>query len=94
MNEQNKRGWIIDDHDLTVEFYFRSLADMTKLSADPEWLAIQLEEEPYVNRERTVVSLGWVEKYVDGGKVVNFDENGETKYAAYPEVSDIRTAMQ
>jgi len=92
MAKRNNRGWVIDDHDLTVEFYFRSLADLGKLSADPEWQALQAEEEPYIDRRNTVVSLGWVEKYVGDGRVMNFGEDGKSAYPSYEELVDVKTA--
>ena len=65
---------------------------MGKLSADPEWQALQAEEEPYINRQNNVVSLGWVEKFVEGSKVVNFGEDGKSTYPSYEELVDVRTA--
>lgn len=91
MNKNRNRGWVIDDHDVTVEFYFKSLADLAKLSEDLEWQAIQQEEEPYIDRRNTVVSLGWVERYVENGKVVN-QHDGKSTYGSWAELSDTSTA--
>lgn len=45
---------------------------------DPEFQALQAGEEPYVNLVHTVETLGWVEKYVDGGQVVNVKDGRST----------------
>lgn len=79
------------DHDITVEFYFRSLADLEKVRADPDFQALQAGEGPYVNLVHTVASLGWVEKYVDGGKVVNL-KDGKSMYPPWEELMDLSTA--
>ncbi|KAI8959320.1 hypothetical protein F5Y11DRAFT_350664 [Daldinia sp. FL1419] len=50
------------DHDVTVELYFCCFADLDKVCADP-----------YVNMVHTAATLGWVEKHVDVGEVVNID---------------------
>ncbi|KAK7749852.1 hypothetical protein SLS53_000433 [Cytospora paraplurivora] len=78
MNRQNKRGWVIDDHDITIEFYFRTFEELTAVNTDPDFLALQSSEGPYVNLIHTVVSLSWVEKYVDNGKVVNVVDGKST----------------
>ncbi|KAK9794231.1 hypothetical protein SCARD494_05808 [Seiridium cardinale] len=81
------------DHDVTVEFYFRSFAELHKVTSDPEFQAAQATEGPYVNLVHTVVSLGWVEKYVDGGKVVNIGEDGKSAYSPWSELNDLSTAF-
>ncbi|KAH8195452.1 hypothetical protein TruAng_010377 [Truncatella angustata] len=91
INRRDGRGFI--DHDVTVEFYFRNFADLSRVTSDPEFKAIQATEGPYVNLVHTVVSLGWVEKYVDGGRVVNIDEDGKSTYPPWSELSDISTAF-
>ncbi|KAI0896556.1 hypothetical protein F4806DRAFT_431217 [Annulohypoxylon nitens] len=91
MNRSRNRGWVIDDHDITVEFYFRSFADLEKVRADPDFQALQAGEGPYVNLVHTVASLGWVEKYVDGGKVVNL-KDGKSMYPPWEELMDLSTA--
>ncbi|KAK7955327.1 hypothetical protein PG996_016134 [Apiospora saccharicola] len=94
MNRRNSRGWTIDDHDLTVEFYFRTFAELTRVNTDPEFQTLQASEGPYVNLVHTVATLGWVEKHVDGGKVVNFDEEtGKSTYPSWSEMNDLSTAF-
>jgi hypothetical protein len=81
------------DHDVTVEFYFRNFAELNKVNSDPEFQALQATEGPYVNLIHTVVTLGWVEKYVDGGNVVNIDDNGKSTYPSWSEMNDLSTAF-
>ncbi|KAI0386811.1 hypothetical protein F5Y04DRAFT_242418 [Hypomontagnella monticulosa] len=90
MNRRGNRGWVVDDHDITVEFYFRSFAALQKVREDPEFRALQAAEGPYVNLVHTVVTLGWVEKYVDGGKVVNV-KDGKSTYPSWSELQDLST---
>ncbi|KAI0838793.1 hypothetical protein F5Y06DRAFT_296404 [Hypoxylon sp. FL0890] len=91
MNRRRNKGWVIDDHDITVEYYFRSFADLEKLRQDPDFQALQAAEGPYVNLIHTVVTLGWVEKYVDGGKVVNV-KDGKSMYPSWSELRDLSAA--
>ncbi|QKX63140.1 uncharacterized protein TRUGW13939_10309 [Talaromyces rugulosus] len=92
MNKRNNRGWVIDDHDITVEFYYRNFAELNKVNGDPEFQALQASEEPYVNRENTVVSLAWVEKYVDEAQVVNIVDE-KSSYGPWAELVDLSTAL-
>ncbi|KAJ5263498.1 hypothetical protein N7478_011103 [Penicillium angulare] len=92
MNRRNKRGWVIEDHVVRIEFYFRSFAELNKVNSDPEFQAFQVSEEPFVNRVHTVVSLSWVENYVDESKVVNIVDDKST-YPAYDELLDLSTAL-
>jgi hypothetical protein len=81
------------DHDITVEFYFRSFAELNKVTSDPEFKAAQATEGPYVNLVHTVVSLGWAERYVDGGEVINIGEDGKSTYPYWSELDDLSTAF-
>lgn len=92
MNRRRGRGWVVDDHDMTMEFYFRSFEEMNKVTNDPEFQKLQAEEEPYVNRTHTVVSLGWVETYVQDGKVVNV-RDGKSTYGTWEGSSDLSDAL-
>ena len=93
MNRRRNRGWVVDDHDMTVEFYFRSFEEMNKVTNDPEFQKLQQEEEPYVNRTHTVASLGWVESYVQNEEVVNVNEDGKSTYGTFEESSDLSNAI-
>jgi hypothetical protein len=77
---------------VTIEFYFRSFAELNRVNSDPEFQALQASEEPFVNRVRTVVSLSWVEKYVDEGKVVNIVDDKST-YPSYDKLLDLSSAL-
>ncbi|CAD6591792.1 MAG: hypothetical protein ASARMPRED_005604 [Alectoria sarmentosa] len=92
MNRHLNRGWVVDDHDMTVEFYFRSFEEMNKVTNDPEFQKLQEEEEPYVNRTHTVVSLGWVESYVLNEEVVNV-KDGKSTYGTFEESSDLSNVL-
>lgn len=93
MNAQRNRGWVIDDHDITIEFYFKDFAALTAVGQDPEFQALQAEEEPYISRTHTVASLGWVEVFVQDGKVVNI-ANGKPTYGTFADVADITAPAQ
>ncbi|GAQ04938.1 hypothetical protein ALT_2259 [Aspergillus lentulus] len=80
------------DHDVTIEFYFRSFAELKRVNSDPEFQALQASEEPFVDPVRTVVSLSWVEKYVDEGKVVNIVDDKST-YPSYDRLLDLSSAL-
>jgi hypothetical protein len=88
MNNRRNRGWVVDDHDMTIEFYFRTFEELGRITNDPEFQKLQEEEEPYVNRTHTVVSLGWVEQYVMDGEVVNIKE-GRSMYPGFEELNDV-----
>ncbi|OGM42819.1 hypothetical protein ABOM_008998 [Aspergillus bombycis] len=92
MNRRNNRGWVIDDHDVTIEFYFRNFAELNRVNSDPEFQVLQASEEPFVNRVHTVVSLSWVEKYVDVGRLVNILDDKST-YPSYDELLNLSTAL-
>lgn len=46
-----------------------------------------------MNLVHTVVTLGWVEKYVDNYTVVNIDGNGKSTYPPWSEMNDLSTAF-
>jgi len=76
---------------MTVEFYFKTFADLAKITNDPEFQKLQQEEEPFVNRTHTVVSLGWVEQYVMNGQVVNI-RDGKSTYPDFKALTDLASA--
>jgi hypothetical protein len=73
---------------VTVEFYLHSLDELTAVLADPEFKALQQEEEPYVSGENIVATLGWVETYVQDGRVVNLDPDGVPTYPGFGVLAD------
>ncbi|KAL2830330.1 hypothetical protein BDW59DRAFT_158658 [Aspergillus cavernicola] len=88
LNRQLGGRWTIDDHDVTVEFYLHSLDKLTAVLADPEFKALQEEEEPYVSGENIIATLGWVETYVQDGQVVNLDPEGAPTYSSFGKSAD------
>ncbi|THC88592.1 hypothetical protein EYZ11_011957 [Aspergillus tanneri] len=80
-------NWIIKQHDLTVELYVHGLATLRAIATDPEFASFHHLEEPYLSRLHMVASLGWVEAFIENGKVVNVAEDGKPtykpSYAAY-----------
>lgn len=87
----------MQDHEVTVEFYFRSFAELSSVTSDPEFQAFQAAEAPYVDLVNAVVSLGWVETYVAGGRVVNFREQEDgavaSAYPSWAELGDLSMAI-
>jgi hypothetical protein len=88
MNAGSERGWMVDDHDLTVELYFHSLALLEATMKDPEIQRLYEEEAPFVSKIHPVATLGWVEVYVKDGKAINV-ASGKSAYGCFEEVCDI-----
>lgn len=88
-----QNGWVVDDHDLTVEFYFRDINAVFKVAQDPEFKALQAEEAPFICRDRAVASLGWVETYIEDNRIVNVGDDGKPLYGSYQESSEVRIDM-
>lgn len=72
-----------------VEFYFREPAHFLAVTQDPEFQTLQAQEEPYISRHNVVASLGWVETYVENGKVVHVGDDGKPTYASFEEMSQV-----
>ena len=66
---------------------------MNNVRNDPEFRALQASEGPYVNLIHTVATLGWVEQYVDGGKVVNIGPDGKSTYPSWAELGDVQSVF-
>ncbi|PLN76259.1 hypothetical protein BDW42DRAFT_23528 [Aspergillus taichungensis] len=81
-------SWAVDEHDVTVEFYLHSLDQLTSVLEDPEFKTLQQEEEPYVSGKDIVATLGWVEAYVQNGRVVNLDPAGVPTYPNFGVLAD------
>ncbi|KAK2601841.1 hypothetical protein QQS21_004624 [Conoideocrella luteorostrata] len=79
--------WVIRDHDMAVEFWFRDLATVAAVAADPDFQALQAVEGPYASKIHVEASLGWVEQYVADGKVVNVKEDGKPDFPTWEELS-------
>jgi hypothetical protein len=81
--------WLVRDHDFQVEFYFRDPAVLARISADPEFQALQKTEGPYVSSIHVEASLGWIETYIQDGKVVNLGDDGKSSYLGWAAMSAV-----
>ncbi|PNY23689.1 Uncharacterized protein TCAP_06360 [Tolypocladium capitatum] len=79
--------WVIRDHDMHVEFWFRDMATVAAVAADPDFQALQATEGPYASKIHIEASLGWVEQYVADGKVVNVTPEGKPDFLSFEEMS-------
>ncbi|KAM0430052.1 hypothetical protein ACHAPT_006058 [Fusarium lateritium] len=79
--------WVVRDHDMHVEFWFRDMAALAETAADPEFQALQAQEGPYASKIHVEASLGWVEQYVADGKVVNVKEDNKPDFLSWEEMS-------
>ncbi|KAJ5517316.1 hypothetical protein N7527_008876 [Penicillium freii] len=70
---------------------YRTFVDEMNRRNNRGWV-IDASEEPYVNRAHTVVSLSWIEKYVDNNEAVNIVDDKST-YPGYDELLDLSTAL-
>lgn len=87
MNAQRGSPWVVRDYDAQVEFLFRDMATFYKGASDPDFQALQAEEEPYVSGIHSEISIGWIETYVKDGKVVNIRGDDKSEYPAFRELS-------
>ena len=78
-------NWVIDQHDMTVELYLPGIATLKAIASDPEFASFSELEELYISRRHVVASLGWVEVYVQDGRVVGIDGEGNSAYSPYTE---------
>ncbi|KAJ5525109.1 hypothetical protein N7494_011759 [Penicillium frequentans] len=69
--ERLQNGWTVDTHDATVEFYFQDIADLVTVSTDPDFIALQATEAPYISKKGVVAQLRWLETYIADQHVVN-----------------------
>lgn len=83
LNERLGGRWVVDDHDVLVEFYVRDLEAMEGVINDPDFQKLQAEEAPWIDAERNPIgaSFGWVEVYLDQGKVVNVTKDQKPSYS-------------
>lgn len=80
-------SWVIRSHDAQVEFLFRDMETFFRGAADPDFQALQAEEEAYISDAKAEISIGWIETYVRDGKIVNINEAGVSTYPEFDEVS-------
>ncbi|KAL8909686.1 MAG: hypothetical protein Q9171_004931 [Xanthocarpia ochracea] len=77
LNDQRSNPWVVRDYDAQVEFLFRDMETFYKGASDPGFQSLQAKEEPFISGIHAEVSIGWIETYVNDGKVVNIREDGE-----------------
>lgn len=80
-----QRPWVIRQHDAQVEFLFRDMETFFEGAADPDFQALQAEEESFISGIHAEVSIGWVETYVRDGQVVNVSDTKESQYPSFEE---------
>ncbi|KAJ3571905.1 hypothetical protein NPX13_g5219 [Xylaria arbuscula] len=85
-----KTPYQVNTHDLEIEYYFKDIATLLALSADPQFKELHLESEPYVAHDTAKVALTWIETYVENGKAVHIDSGGQSAYAAFSELANIK----
>ncbi|KAK2591240.1 hypothetical protein QQS21_011082 [Conoideocrella luteorostrata] len=76
----NRPGWSVDDHDVQISYWVRTLEQAHAILMDPEFQALVQEASGYQDDDRATFAAGWVEVYVEDGKLVNMDEQGNTVY--------------
>ncbi|ORY71789.1 uncharacterized protein BCR38DRAFT_331970 [Pseudomassariella vexata] len=85
LNAKRGRPWVVRDYDAQVEFFFRDMETFYKGASDPDFQALQAEEEPFISSIHAEISIGWIETYVSDGKVVNIGEDDKPNYPAFQE---------
>ncbi|KAH7125648.1 EthD domain-containing protein [Dendryphion nanum] len=81
-------GWKIDDHDIVISFYVRTLEDFFKIVTDPEFQELYGGESEVVALDKGTMTIGWEEVYVEDGKVVNVVD-GRSAYPTFAESSNL-----
>lgn len=80
MQYGNLKSAALDTHDGTAEFLIRE-SDFElfgKAREDPYYLdVVQKDEAKFFDMEKTVVTAGWEEVYVEDGEVVNVADVGQ-----------------
>lgn len=82
LNERLGGKWTVNSHDVVVEFYVRDLAAVEGIINNPDFQKLKSEEAPWIDAERVPIgaSLGWVEVYLEHGKVVHVTEDEKPAY--------------
>jgi hypothetical protein len=65
---------------------------LVTVSTDPEFIALQSIEGPFISKKGIVARLGWVETYIADEKPVNLIE-GKSQYESYEEASAIQLGL-
>ncbi|KAJ6785631.1 hypothetical protein PWT90_00504 [Aphanocladium album] len=88
-----KLPWSIDEHDVIIEYYYKDIEQMLAISGDNDFKAMHVECEPYINMDNTVISITWVEVFIEDGKLANINSAGETVHAPF-EVSFVMSVAE
>ena len=67
----------------------RDMESVYATAADPDFAVLHQEEGPFVSRLHCVASVGWVEVYVENGRVVNLTKDGKPAYPSFEVMSDV-----
>ncbi|KAI0506647.1 hypothetical protein F5B22DRAFT_622760 [Xylaria bambusicola] len=79
----------VNKHDLEIEYYFKDVATLLAISNDEEFKNLHVEAEPYFDQDRSKVTLTWIETYVENGKIVNINSEGESLYASVASLAKV-----
>ncbi|KAI0164280.1 hypothetical protein GGR52DRAFT_113015 [Hypoxylon sp. FL1284] len=90
LTKSMKLPYKVSDRDFEIEYYFKDVAALLAVSADEDFKTLHVEAEPYVDLATTVVTLTWVEVYLEDGKIVNIDSEGRSLQPSFEELSDIK----
>lgn len=85
-----KLPYAIDDHDMTIEYYFRDVSSLLAVSGDERFKALHAEGTPYVRLDQATVAISWVEVYLEDGKLVNIGPDGKSTQPSFAEQSDVK----
>ncbi|KAI9035220.1 EthD domain-containing protein [Aspergillus affinis] len=83
-----KLPWKIDDHDVTIEFYFTDVSTLLAVSADEEFKALHVDSENFVRLDATTVAVTWVEVFLKDGKLVHISPDGKSQHPPFAERID------
>ncbi|KAF7169814.1 hypothetical protein CNMCM5623_002426 [Aspergillus felis] len=78
-----KLPWKIDDHDVTIEYYFTDVSALLAVSADEEFKALHVDAEKFVRLDATTVAVTWVEVFLKDGKLVNIGPDGKSQHPPF-----------
>ena len=80
---------IYDRHDAIIEYYFEDIAALIGISADEDFKALHVDTVPFIDFDSTIISLTWIEVFLDNAKVVNVSADGKSLHAPFGESSKI-----
>jgi hypothetical protein len=75
--------------DVIIEYYFENLEALIGISSDDDFKALHVDCVPFINMETTIISLTWIEVFLENGKVINLSAEGESLHPSFAEASKI-----